>query len=667
MSGSPGQKASNSSTATVAIIGLGAVGSAALQALAREGVALHLAEVPGAEGVSEGAAPPRSVGVEPHWIRGPSWWSPWLASCGLCLLCADVVDPTVALEVNARCIETGVPLLPGLIMGEVAQLGPVIAPGRSPCLRCLDLRLRAVSGSTCLANFGPGDVNLSRSVGQALAERAVRFLANDDGSMGRHLTYLWADGAARDHPVLRTWHCEQCAPLAVRPPLGNPTPFPDDDPSEPDPAHILRVAARLVDPVTGPIRVLQPGALDPDEPPIRHWMAALADPGWAAWGQPTVVCGGNSLDDASAQAAALGEAVERMAVCQQLCAEPVVAPYREVRNEAVDPASWDVFDPATRSLPDFPFAEVSEDEPISWVWGWSVARRQAVLVPALRVFAPLRPRTPADWSDHPPMGGAATATTMTDAVLRAAMEVLERDGFMIAWANRLAPPRLDVNGWLPDGIGQYASAFAARRVDVRCSLLVLDHGVPVVIAMARGTRAGEPAITVAAGAGLDAREACRHALAELSANRLHVKAAMAAAGRLPRLQNDEIRDQTAHALLYARPEMAAYLDFWWDPPSTVNFPPPRPPSSTRDRLDLLMDHLAAANLELIVIDITPPEIRDLGLAVARVLIPGTYPMNFDSRWPHLGGLRMRTAPVVAGLVGEPKPFEALNRIPHPFP
>jgi len=42
-------------------------------------------------------------------------------------------------------------------------------------------------------------------------------------------------------------------------------------------------------------------------------------------------------------------------------------------------------------------------------------------------------------------------------------------------------------------------------------------------------------------------------------------------------------------------------------------------------------------------------------------------MNFDSRWPHFGGVRMRTAPVTAGLRKTAMPFEELNRAPHPFP
>ena len=42
-------------------------------------------------------------------------------------------------------------------------------------------------------------------------------------------------------------------------------------------------------------------------------------------------------------------------------------------------------------------------------------------------------------------------------------------------------------------------------------------------------------------------------------------------------------------------------------------------------------------------------------------------MNFDSRWPQLGGARLYEAPVKAGLLSRPLTFDQLNRVPHPFP
>ena len=296
-----------------------------------------------------------------------------------------------------------------------------------------------------------------------------------------------------------------------------------------------------------------------------------------------------------------------------------------------------------------------------------MTNRRPVLVPASRVFTPFAPRTPADQADHPPLGGSAAGSTLPEAVLGAALEVVERDGFLIAWANRLALPRLELTHSSPDGVGAYVTAFEKSGVEVRCALLTLDHGLPVVIAMARAARPGDPAMVVAAGSGLDPAAACRHALGELSANRLHVRRTMSEAHRLPEASAEEVCDETAHGLLYARPDMSVHLEHWWEPASTVALAPSSPPRSGADGVRLVVDSLAAVGLELVVVDITPPEIRDLGLSVARVLVPGAYPMSFDSRWPHLGGGRLRAAPVRAGLLRSPTPFGALNRLPHPFP
>jgi ribosomal protein S12 methylthiotransferase accessory factor len=68
-----------------------------------------------------------------------------------------------------------------------------------------------------------------------------------------------------------------------------------------------------------------------------------------------------------------------------------------------------------------------------------------------------------------------------------------------------------------------------------------------------------------------------------------------------------------------------------------------------------------------VVDLTPPEIGELGLRAVKVLVPGAYPMNFDSRWPHFGGGRLRQVPVGVGLRDDPLPISQLNRVPHPFP
>ena len=609
--------------------------------------------------------------MEPGAIHGAraldsDWARSCLDGCELCLLCADVVDAGRALEVNARCLERRVPLLPALIMGSVGQAGPVIDPGVSACLQCVDLRLRATTGRSCLQAYGPADPQVASLVGAELAARAVRLLTGTRERRDRRLSYHWRDGSSTDHPALRTVHCPQCADAGTRPASRAPSQLESVDELS-DPRHILELESELVDALTGPIRSLERFQPLAEDPTMRHWVSSVADPGWARFGHPILYCGGNNLDDERARAAAMGEALERMSACQPAAGERLTAPYSALGADAMDPSVWDLFDSATRARPGFPYAMLSADDIVSWTWGWSLTRSRPVLVPASRVFMPFRPQTPADHADYPTLSGFATANTLVEAAIAAVLETVERDALMIAWANRLSLPQLELARSSPGGVGAYVAAFADAGVEIRCSLLMLDLGVPVVLAMARGARAGDPAMTLAAAAGLDPASACRRALSELAANRLHVRATMAARGRSPAQARQDVRGGSGNGLLYADPTMAAHLDCWWEATKTVALSSPAEPLRPTIGLRRLVSCIAKAGLETLIVDLTAPQIRDLGLIVVKALVPGCYPLNFDSRWPHLGGRRLRSVPVTSGLLESTLSFDELNRLPVPFP
>ena len=669
------------------MIGSGLVASATLHALRASGPGdLHLADgspYPGNGGVlakrperaprdltatSSSRGWSADIDLEIHGCPTPGadWASTWLQGCELCLLCADVVDVGVALEVNARCLEYRVALVPALVMGAVGQTGPVIEPGVSACLQCVELRLQAATGRSCLAAFGAPDPRVASLVGEDLAARAVRFLTGASELRDRRVSYHWPDGSSANHPVLRTEHCPHCSGIGMTPAFRAPT-RPELVDGRSEPCHILEIERELVDSVTGPILSLGRIQPHPEDPTMRHWVAAVADAGWAQAGHPVIHCGGNNLDDDRARAAALGEALERMSACQPAAGEMPMAPYRAVASDAVDPSTWELFDPATRARLDFPYGLVSPDDIVSWAWGWSLTRARPVLVPASRVFVPFHPRTPADHADYPTLSGFATANTLAEAAVTAVLETIERDALMIAWANRLSLPQLQLDRSSPGGVGEYVAAFADSNVEIRCSLLMLDLGAPVVLAMARGVRSGDPAIVLSAAAGLDPASACRRALAELAANRLNVRHAITAREWRQGLEQREVPDGTGHGLLYADREMALHLDCWWNARTTVALPSTGAPARSSVELHGLTTSIAAAGLETLIVELTPPAIRDLGLFVVKALVPGCYPLNFDSRWPHLGGRRLRSAPVTAGLLDSPRSFDALNRLPVPFP
>lgn len=628
----------------VAVIGSGLVAGAALRELRARGLGT----------------------VEPA-VDGHCSSRTWPDGCDVCVLCPDAVDAAMLLDVNARCLERGVPLVPGIPMGVVGQAGPVIRGGSSPCLQCVDLRLRTVTGRSCLYAYGQVVPHVAERLGQDLAERAARVVAGTDGSQDGRLRYHWADGSTSEHPVLRTAHCSQCADLAAQL-APRAVARRQLNESSGDPLSILRLERELVDPVTGPIPTLVRLGPEAGDPTIAAWIAPVADPGWAKIGNPILSCGGTSLDDDQARAAALGEAVERMSACAPQAAALPIAPYEDVVAHAVDPAAWDLFDPATREQPGFPFARVSPADPISWTSGSSLTRRRTVLVPASRVFLAFGERTPADRADHPGVSGFAAGNTHAEAATAALLETIERDALMIAWVNRLSPPRLAIDRLSPGAVGKYAAAFEDAGVEFRCLLLALDLGAPVVVAMARGARPGDRSLVLAAAAGLDPASACVRALAELAANRRHVRhmAAFASAHHevVPSPRRGSSGADDPHDPQGAR---AAELEAWWDTRETVSLGDVHAPIPAAAALHRLVCAIAAAGLETIIVDLTLPEIGDLGICVAKALVPGAYPLMLNDRWPHLGGPRLRWAPVRSGLLGTPRPLHELNRLPVPFP
>lgn len=644
---------------SIGVIGAGAVGHSTLRALGRAGVRdVHLIRAHGdpADAGRKWSFPGLSVHL---YSSGDSW----LKSCQICIAAIDFPDPVDLLDLNARCLGLDVALLPGLAMGTVGQVGPIVRGGRGPCLRCVDLRLRSATSRSCLTAYGATDPKVANLLGDALATRAARF---GDPEASRYLTYHWADGSVTRHSVLRTHHCLDCAYIHPQPAYRQEVSFSFQDRPPSDPRHILTLQKRIVDSVTGPITSFQIYDPAPPDPPLTHCVVTLADEGWQQVGQSLVSCGGAALKPQDAEAAALGEALERASAV--LPSDDVVAArYDDVKAEAVDPCAWDLFDPATQAEPGFPYARPSRSEIINWVWGWSVTRSQPTLIPTSRIFLSGTFHCLGGPAEYPLVSGFATGNTLEEATLSALLEVIERDSFMIAWANRL--PLRHVSFSNPARCASvYAAAFEQPGLEARCGVIELDLGAPVAIAMVRSTRPGDPALAVAAAADADPEHACQRALSELATNRFYVRHIVSETeGDLAQLSSDEVRDGRTHGLLFARPDMASEVAFWWNRTETFASFDPKPSTSACAELLSLVRAVNRAGLEVLVVDITPPEIRDLGLWTVKALVPGTYPMNFDSRWAQFGGARITEAPVRAGLRSRPLPIRDLNRVPHPFP
>jgi ribosomal protein S12 methylthiotransferase accessory factor len=71
-----------------------------------------------------------------------------------------------------------------------------------------------------------------------------------------------------------------------------------------------------------------------------------------------------------------------------------------------------------------------------------------------------------------------------------------------------------------------------------------------------------------------------------------------------------------------------------------------------------------AGYEIVVVDLTTPDVAASGLRVVRVVVPGLV-SNFPAAFPFTGHRRLQDAPVDLGWRDEPLPEHELNAFPLP--
>jgi ribosomal protein S12 methylthiotransferase accessory factor len=248
--------------------------------------------------------------------------------------------------------------------------------------------------------------------------------------------------------------------------------------------------------------------------------------------------------------------------------------------------------------------------------------------------------------------GCALGSSLEEAALHALVELVERDSFLMAWCRRVPLPAIDHRCVADPTSQMLLDAIASRGFDVHLLATTYDLGVPSVWALAvnRSPHA-VPATFSAAGSSPVPGDAVRAALWELT---------QLVAGPLdwdvdavrPLLDDPSlvvtIED---HVHLYAMPERRDRVtEVLGGPTTTLDEAFPGWPQQlcqaaqgdVRGALDYLLAQCRRAGLhQVLVVDQSTREHLDLGLRVARVVVPGILPMCFGSPQQRLSGLARR--------------------------
>jgi ribosomal protein S12 methylthiotransferase accessory factor len=124
-----------------------------------------------------------------------------------------------------------------------------------------------------------------------------------------------------------------------------------------------------------------------------------------------------------------------------------------------------------------------------------------------------------------------------------------------------------------------------------------------------------------------------------------------------------------HIRHYAYHENAFRTSFLDASPERVSLDAVRPleGGSPEARLDALCRRVEAAGSTLYAVDVTSPDVAELGLTVVRVLAPGLCLLDASHAARFLGGRRLYEAAAALGLRRGPLPESDVNPDPHPFP
>lgn len=603
-----------------------------------------------------------------------------IGECDLLVSCFDKGFSSTHHWVNRVSIGQRIPAIYAQSGGHGAMLGPLVVPGQTACFMCYRMRSVAceddVEAAMAYEHFLDGCKQPRLALRPALPmvfpyiaslvslEVVKLLLGLAPPALAGHV--LEFDGFSLQselHPVLRAPECPVCRedktgmaqPARRRSTAGA--------------SNLPAAAPVLVSAKTGVVRELTTVQKDPSEPPLPFVVRArLANHRFAAGHEDLFACSGKGMTIEDARLSALGEAVERYSAGIWQPQGVTWSARGELDGESLDPRELVLY--ADEQYADLPYARYDGSNVLGWAKARSLLDEREVYVPALALYMAYETRTEDEYLCPITSNGLAAGSSPADATLRAVLEVLERDAFMITWLARLETERVDASSHPHADVVALAAAYRRRGVEVRLHRLPTDHPVHIFAAFLRQGSGDGPAVVAGLGADLDPALAARRAVLEAA----QVRPALRRRARSPEMKKrlaslleDPRRVTTLddHDLLYTSRERLGAFDFLFDL-DTMPLDWAAPALTADEQLGTLVNHFRARGQEILHADLTSPDVGALGLYTSRAILPGFQPIDFGWRERRLGGRRLFQLPQTLGRAASALSLADLNPDPHPI-
>jgi ribosomal protein S12 methylthiotransferase accessory factor len=434
---------------------------------------------------------------------------------------------------------------------------------------------------------------------------------------------------------------------------------------EADVARLLE----LVSPKVGIIRNLSKFVRGVEEPcPPFIYQAILSHFDYRLAPHMERAAAGKGRTESDAIRGAIGEAIEHYCAAHFNPQTSFVASWEQLNGKALSPTDCVLYSESQYARRNFPYHRWSEQDQITWMPVRELPSEHEAFAPAVLVYLAMDQLKAEDYLCSPTSNGLAAGPTLEFAVLNGLYELVERDGFLITWMNKMPAPRVDFSAM--DGLAAEISEHYARfGTELRIYNLSTDIPIYVMMALALDRTGQGPAALVGLGCHLDPQVALTKAILEICQGH---------PGEARRFREElkdksfkdyqDVRTLEDHSAFLMYPERIGEYSFLLENGRTQSIADLQNFSQGNARADLerCVESLVGSGCRVFYADLTTPDVADYGFRVVRTIATGLQPMHFGFGEERLGGRRLFEVPHRMGYAESVRREGDLNPCPHPL-
>lgn len=403
----------------------------------------------------------------------------------------------------------------------------------------------------------------------------------------------------------------------------------------------------------------------PDEPPIKSWYAICNDP-------TSHQTGGTTWEsDSDALHAVLAECLERYIWFTQddyfLDPTKTTTDGIQMRGMCVRPEDFAGFSQEQRK--NRPERDLRDDAEYLWVGGTSLVRGSRIYIPAQTVSA-VRSRITLHEDKEPIIRqqttiGLATWPTLTGARLAGALEVIERDAYMIMWLNQLTLPRLSLQS-LSARFPELARNFeACRKYGLKTHVirLLTDAPTHAIAVLMEDTSGSVPRFTIGLKAHRSLPFAIQKAMTEALRARFFCRTWFEAGNAWDMSTPTHSIGHLDRLFYWSVPEHAKKLEFMIGGPEIEATAVEWDNDDEEAHLRRIIDWCAKKNYECISVSLGHSSKNPTPWHIEMVVMPQLQPTYLAESLQAFGATRWSDVPKAYGMSPLKKPF---GERPHPF-